>query len=317
MHSTRRIAAVVLSAVFFGAGCSDGPDRAPLSEAVRTVQTSIGEVAVPENVESVVVLEGRRDLDIVLSLDLPLVGYPVQTRVMDMRAPLADALASVGDADGIFSAGEISLEAIAAANPTVIVGRITDVQPILDDLRAIAPVIPVGAHGEGGTTWQEDLKIVAAATGTEAAADRVLAEYDARVARVGQDYAEQIAGTSVVPVGYSTDGTEVETARLQSVVLRAVGAVPSRAFAAVIDSPDGEATYGAEATFDTYSDAGAILVLLDDETELAAANADPLWARLPAVQQGRVFRLDRNSHEGGPITAHAVLDVVEQMYGSL
>lgn len=317
MPSKLHVLAAAVASAFVLVSCADGPDAAPRSDAVRTVQTSIGEVSVPEVIESVVVLEGRRDLDLVLSLGLPLVGYPVETRVMDLRAPLADALAAVDGADGIFSAGEISLEAIARAEPTLIVGRITDVQPILDDLQAIAPVVPVGAHGEGGTTWQEDLRLLAAATGTEAAADDVLAQYDSRVAEVALKYAPQIAATSVVPMGYDAEGTEIETARLQSVVLRAVGAVPSRAFAEVIASSEGEAVFGPESTFDTYNDAQAILVLLDSEEELAAAKADPLWARLPAVQSDRVFRLDRNSHEGGPITAGKVLDVVEQMYGSL
>lgn len=38
-------------------GCSAGPESAPQIDAVRTVQSSIGEVSVPEEIESAMVLD--------------------------------------------------------------------------------------------------------------------------------------------------------------------------------------------------------------------------------------------------------------------
>lgn len=314
MNRMIMMASSVLVTAAVTAGCGGGPDGASRSESGRTVETALGSVSIPQDIGSVVVLEGRRDLDIVLSLGLPLVGYPVETRQMDLRAPLADELDSVPAASGIFSADEISLEAIAEANPSLIVGRLEDVEPIYDDLLAIAPVIPVGTH-EAGQTWQDDLSLVARATGREDKAAELIAEFDDRLEAIGETYGDRIAETTVVPMGYDPDGSEVEAGRMQSVILQQLGARPSTAFADAIASPEGAIEYGSELTFDTYRDAQAILLLLDTDAELAVAESDPLWNRLPAVQAGRVVRSDKNTHEGGPITAHAVLDLVEQLYG--
>ena len=76
-HRWRSLTAFSLTITVFLASCSSSEDAAESSTAGgRTVETVLGEVTVPEEINSVVVLEGRRDLDIVLSLGLPLKGYP-------------------------------------------------------------------------------------------------------------------------------------------------------------------------------------------------------------------------------------------------
>jgi len=303
------------------AGCSGTPagDSAPAPGA-RTVQTALGEVTVPERIESVVVLEGRRDLDIVLALGLPLVGFPYEgpDSGLDLRAPLADATeqAEAAGARELFLADEIDLEAIAQAAPSLIVGRIGDAEPILDELRAIAPVLPVRSHDDG-VSWQEDLRLVAAATGTEARAEKLVAEYERRRDEVAGRFADQIASTPVVPLGYDGSTTEVQTSRMQSVVLTELGARPAQAFADAAAAGPGGVEYSPEQTFDRYRDAGAVLVLADTADEWAAAGRDRLWQQLPAVQQGNVVRADRMTHEGGPITAMHVLGLVEQLYSTV
>jgi iron complex transport system substrate-binding protein len=63
-----------------------------------------------------------------------------------------------------------------------------------------------------------------------------------------------------------------------------------------------------------HSDAGAILVVVETAEEWAALEADPLWNELPAVAAGNVVRTDKMTHEGGPITAMRILDLIEQLY---
>ena len=62
----RRLAAGLFPVVLVVAGCSSAQE--PADAEGRTVATSLGEVTVPETVGSVVVLEGRRDLDIALPI---------------------------------------------------------------------------------------------------------------------------------------------------------------------------------------------------------------------------------------------------------
>ncbi len=280
------------------------------------MSTVMGEVTVPETVTSVVVLEGRRDLDTVLALGLPLKGFPYdgpETGV-ELPLPIADELARAREAgaEQLFLADEIDVEAIAQAKPDLIIGRYEDIEPIADQLTQIAPVLPVGSHDEG-ITWQEDLRLVAHATGTEAKADELIAQYDAELADVRSAHATAIAATPVAPMGYDLEGTEVEGTRLQSIVLQELPAVPSAAFADAIK--EGAVEYGPEQTLEKYRDAKALLVLADTQEEWEAAQKDPLFAQLPAVQSGAVIRSDKMTHEGGPITAMYVLNLVDELYG--
>jgi iron complex transport system substrate-binding protein len=306
------VSALALAAVTLS-GCS-APTAAEADGV--TVDTVIGEVTVPETIDSVVVLEGRRDLDIVLSLDLPLVGFPYEgpDSGLELEAPLASATSAAMDdgATEMFLADEINLEAIAEAAPSVIIGRIDDVEPILDELRAIAPVIPVSSHSDG-VTWQEDLALVAEATGTEAKAEELIAEYDARVAEIAETYATQIADTVVVAPDYDVDSASVQATRLQSLILAELGASPSSAFTASLEAGDA-VEFSPEQTLDAFSDADAILALVNSSESWEATQNDALWQQLPAVQAGNVVRSDKMTHEGAQITAMHVLDLIEQLY---
>ncbi|MBX4421518.1 ABC transporter substrate-binding protein, partial [Mycobacterium tuberculosis] len=79
---------------------------------------------VPKEIDSVVVLEGRRDLDIVLSLGLPLTGFPYEEEgALDLESPVSDELeaAKKDGAKELFLDDEINLEAIIGAAPDLIV----------------------------------------------------------------------------------------------------------------------------------------------------------------------------------------------------
>jgi len=295
------------------AGCSAADEPAPTGTVVDTV---LGEVTVPETIDSVVVLEGRRDLDIVLSLDLPLVGFPYEgpDSIMELEPPLAAATAAAMEdgAEELFLADEINLEAIVEAAPSIIVSRVGDVEPIIDELTAIAPVIAVNSND--GDTWQNDLLTVAEATGTEARAEEVIAEYDARLAEIAETYAEQIADTTILVVSYDSEGTLVQSARLPAIVLEALGADMSQSFLDAFASEEQDMEYSPEQTLAAHSDAEAILVLADSSAEWQAAQSDALWQQLPAVQSGTVVRGDKMVNEGAQITAMHLLDLIEELY---
>jgi iron complex transport system substrate-binding protein len=297
------------------AGCASSPAPAETADAAtgRTVDTILGEVTVPENVDSVVVLEGRRDLDIVLSLGLPLVGYPYEEAgSLDLESPTSAALATATEngAAELFLADEINLEAIAEAAPSLIVSRVDDVEPILDELQAIAPVLAIGEQSV--STWQDDLRLVAEATGTEDVADRLIADYDARIAEVSEEYADVLAENTFAPVGIDAEGSQVRPSRLLSSVLRDLGATPSEAFAESMELDDG-VEFGPEQLLSAFGDADAIVALVNDPAEWENVQADELYLQLPAVTAGHVVRSDKQTHEGAALTAMHSIDVIEKL----
>jgi len=311
-HTTLLLTAAAASAVLLLGACSTGT----AATESTSVDTILGPVAVPDEIDSVVVLEGRRDLDIVLSLGLPLVGFPYEgpDSVMELEAPLAAATAAaINDgAEELFLADEINLEAIAEVAPSIIVSRVGDVEPIIDELTAIAPVIAVNSND--GDTWQNDLLTVAEATGVDDRADEVIAEYDARLDEIASTYAEQIAATTVAVVSYESTGTLVQSARLPALVLEKLGAQFSVSMTDAFDAESQDMEYGAEQTLAAHGDAEAILALADTSGEWESAQADALWQQLPAVQSDTVVRSDKMVNEGAQITAMHLLDLIEQLY---
>lgn len=312
-----RVSSVAGVAVVVLSGCSAGTSGES-AEPTRTVATSLGTVQVPLEVDSVVVVEGRRDLDVVLALELPLVGFPVDSdsASFDLEAPLGDALdeARAEGARELFNRNEVDLEAIAAADPDLIVGRDEDVERVYDQLSAIAPVIPLSSVASGGA-WQDDLRLVAEATGRDDRAAELVAAYDARVQELSRQYTQQIAETVVLPLDWAPEGSGVVTSRLQTEVLTDLGAVFGSAVTAARDA-GGTAEYGPEELVTAAGDADALLLIVDTPEEMTSLAADPLWPLLPAAGTDRVVRTDKFTHEGGPLTAMAVLDLAEQLYAA-
>lgn len=305
--------ALLLSLPLLGlAACSDGGDPATGVRDGTTVDTTLGEVTVPRDPTAIVVIEGRRDLDIVLALGLALRGYPYEEAGShDLPSPLADELAAArsAGAEELFLADEINIESIAASAPDLIISRAEDVEPILEDLRAIAPVLAIG--DQDTSTWQDDLRLVAGATGSSDRAEELVTAYDERVAALREQYATVLSSTTFVPMSYNGEGAETRPNRLLSLVLQDLGAQPSTAFATAIDG--GESEYSPEQLVQGFGDAGAIVALVNDPDTWAQLQADPLFQQLPAVQAGHVVRSDRQTHEGASLTAQASLDVVEQL----
>lgn len=318
MTTTPRLLAALalVPALLAGCAANAGASGSESSSGTRTVETSLGEVSVPKEIDSVVVLEGRRDLDIVLSLGLPLTGYPYEEEgSLDLESPLADELkeAQKNGAKEIFLADEINLEAIIGAAPDLIVSRAEDVEPIRTELEAIAPVIAIG--DQSTSTWQEDLELVAAATGTEDRAKELIAGYDERVAALKEEYADELTSNTFVPLSYNEENVEVRPNRLLSTNLRDLGATPAKSFQ---DSIDGkEISFSLEQTLEGFKDADAIIALVNDKQVWKQFQDNGLYKQLPAVKSGNVVRSDKQTHEGAALIADHNLDVIEQLLKTL
>lgn len=311
----KSLAAFSVTVPLFLASCSSAEEQGeePTSEASgRTVDTVLGEVTVPEEIDSVVVLEGRRDLDIVLSLGLPLKGYPYEEEgSLDLESPVGGELekARQNGAEELFLADEINVESIVAAEPDLIVSRVDDVEPIREELEAIAPVLAIGEQDT--SSWQDDLRLVAEATGKEARAEELITGYEDGVSELSEKYADVLADNTFVPLSYNGESVETRPNRLLSRTLRDVGAKPSEAFQAAIDGEEVE--YSLEQTLEGFGDADGIVALVNSPETWAQLQSDGLYNQLPAVENGHVIRSDKQTHEGAALTAMHTLKVIEQL----
>ena len=305
-----------LIAVLLLASCGN-PGEAPAGAAERsgrTVTGAFGEVTVPAEIDSVVILEGRRDLDIALSLGLPVTGYPaLDGGQWDLPGPLDEELeaARAKGAKELFVRGQVNLEAIAAAAPDLIIGRYSDIEPIRAELEAIAPVLPVG--DQETSRWQDDLKLVASATGREQRATELLRAYDDRVAALKNSYAGVLAERTFAPMNYDleNDSTDSRAKRLLSTVMTDLGMRPSTAFAAAIEGKEPE--FGPEQLLTGYGDASGLVAVVTEPEAWRQLQQRPLYQQLTAAREGHIVRADRRTHEGAVLTAGYTLDILERL----
>ena len=304
------LAAAAAALTILISGCGGTEQTASSTSQTRTVTTMLGTVEVPTKLEKVVVLEGRRDLDIALSLGLPVTGVPAfEPGAMDLPAPIDPTL--LADAEELFLRGQVNLEEIAAAAPDLIIGRFSDVEPISSELAAVAPVLAVG--DQDTSAWQDDLRLVAKATGRLDRANELIAAYDARVADLKTQYAGVLAENTFAPMNYDleSDSADTRATRLLSTVMSDAGMKPSAAWAKSLDGAKAE--YGPEQLKAGYGDADGLVALVSEPQAWVEVQAKPLYAQLPAVVNGHVVRSDRRTHEGAALTADAALDVLEQL----
>lgn len=192
--------------MFILAGCGSGdnsgeasslpPSSAPASASApsssetdggsgtRTVKDAYGDVEVPVNPQRVVVLASA-GLDNVLALGVKPVGAPYSISVnANFFAHLA------GQTDGIENTGttdQPSLEAIAKLNPDLIIGQKDTHEAVYEDLKTIAPVYMTDRlPGE----WKELLGDQADAVNKQAEADKLIADFEARIATFKADMGE-------------------------------------------------------------------------------------------------------------------------------
>lgn len=111
---------------------------------------------------------------------------------------------AVGAEPAVFNGDELNLEWVLDQNPDLIVGTFIEMdQAQYDALSRIAPVValPKG-YPTWGAPWQDELRAIDLATsGSTEKSDRIVADIEARFARVKADY-PQFAGRTATNVYY-------------------------------------------------------------------------------------------------------------------
>lgn len=309
-HLSVALGAVLVASLVSSCGVDTEP--ATTDSATHSVTTQFGTVEVPDRIESVVVIDGRRDLDIALAFDLPIVGIPVETESPpEIPGPLTEPTRMLL-AEGVpelYPRNTVDLEAVARVDPDLIIGRDEVIEEIYDQLSSIAPVLPVGSTGTG-VSWQQDVTTIGEALNQQDEARAIIDEYSTRVDELTTQYADAIADTAVLPISTSEEGgISIGRDRVTSIALEDVGARFGSAWTAATP----EIEYGPE-NVTAASDAVAMIAAITSEQDLQAMNANPLWTGLPAVRSDRIVRTDKFTNDGGPLTALWTLGLVQKLY---
>lgn len=272
-----------------------GPARAADTHGITT---SAGTYDVPDQPQRVVAVDFRLDVEPALALGLPVIGYGVQEERLDW-IPLPEGATFVG--------GPADREAIAALDPDLIVCTDipgSDYWPI-DRLGGIAPVIPVDYK----LNWQANLTRMGDWLGRRPAADRFIAAYTGELDKVKAAHAAAIAGKLVAAIWFEPDSSEVQlllgegtsNVTLAGQVLADLG---GRTIAS-----DRLGEYGVisvERAPEVLGAVDAFLLDADDESRLAALEANPIWQRLPAVAAGRIVKASGTFYGGGYSARHII-----------
>ncbi|HEX2298752.1 MAG TPA: iron-siderophore ABC transporter substrate-binding protein [Pseudonocardiaceae bacterium] len=320
MRSRRSYVLLAASAALVLSGC--GTTEAPRDEtggggAQISVTDSRGKQIVLDSPATEVVGLEWNAVEHLVSLGVMPVG------VADVKgygnwvsaAPLDDSVTEVG------VRGEPSIDSIAALAPDLVLATSDLPEAAVAQLERFTPVLvlrPADA-AKGIEQMRDNVRIVAEVTGRQDSADRLLADFDAKLAEGAQALAAAgLAGERFAFADAFLDGSQVSIrpfadGSLICEVTEAMGMVNAWKM-------EGDAEYGlAETDVEGLTALGDVRFLYivndadggDPFTDVLAGNA--IWQSLPFVQNGHVYRLpDGIWMFGGPASMQQYIDAVVQ-----
>ncbi|MEV1290373.1 iron-siderophore ABC transporter substrate-binding protein [Micromonospora sp. NPDC049679] len=287
-------------------GTSDTQAAGVGAAQTRTVETAFGGVAVPATPTRIVAL-GDAVLDSALALGVTPVGTLSSRGGNTVSTYLAD---KAGGVTIVGTVREPNLEAIVTAKPDLIIAAAGTAQAQYDSLKAIAPTVVPKINGFGD--WESETRTVGDALGKREQADQVLADIEKRARDIA---ARRGAGGTAAVVRWMPTGPLIMSSSL----------MPGRLVQLTGDKLPSAADFTDKPHTDPLSlenlgqvDADFIYVATlnaDGEKALAAAKAQPAFARLKAAAAGRVAAVDGGvwSSGAGPVAAGKVLDDIERL----
>jgi iron complex transport system substrate-binding protein len=206
-----------------------------------------------------------------------------------------------------------ALGAIRAVEPDVILGSHELQGPLYPALNKIAPTVMTDG---GGASWELSVRLHGEALGRTNDAERLLSDWDRRVAKLRSRLGDNAPDTAVSVVLVGPDGILMAGAdsfpgRVLSDV--GLGRPPSQ------DGPRESETVSPDQIPALDGRVILLSVAPGAEKRLAELEANPRWKRLPAVRSGAVERVDAGTwwSGGGILAARAALaDLDRVLVGS-
>lgn len=296
----------------FGLGLAATIALAPVARALgqdagtRTVTNWLGTYDIPASPRRVVAIDNRLDLETALALGLPLIAHS-----RDHAAPWVP----VSD-DVEFIPGPPSVEYNLGLEPDLIVCMDvpgSDIWP-LEQLRGIAPVLPTRYEED----WRENLANLASWTGREQQAAESLADYDAVIAEIATRQAAKRDRFRLAVVHYFADSGEMMVRGAGSTQGRVLADIGGRTLDPAIHD---QGAVSMEALPDLLGDVDALFYNDIDGDDaggnFAALQHHPIWTRLPAVLNNRVYRSMGNTNFGGVYAAKFIAREWDAVYAML
>lgn len=278
------------------------------SSDCRRVQHEQGAACVPLAPQRVVVL-GFAGLDTVLSLGVK----PVGSNAVDQGFYYLNNKAAGVENVGKFQTP--NLEAIVALKPDLILGTELNKQNY-ELLSQIAPTV-LAKLGRGDSDgWKKLLNKYAEALGKTDKAEQILADYYARIEKFQAQMGDRLQQTEVSIVEVSSAGGGIQIYLEDSYC----GAVVADAG---LPRPDHQTeikeTFNVSISKELLHKADGDVIFVwanssdeevaqESQTDLKELKADPLWLKLNAVQQGKVYNVPFYWVSRGPIAANLILD---------
>lgn len=279
----------------------------------RVVKTAYGEVTVPAVATRVAALSYDTPWQL-MSLGVTPVAVQDYGKWISEFTPAQQAF--VEGVATIGSYGELNFEAVAAADPDLIVGDADEIdEATFKRLSQIAPTAIVKGDSRGD--WKSITTALAEATGTSAAAETAQATYTATLDRLKSQYADVIAGNTWVHFSIGDDASQFSvqqpTGATGNLVVNELGlkygpGVPTDY------SESGYGSYPLEQLGTVFEGVTVALHLLNADgstSESVQAILDnPLFTRLKVATTGKVFGLTTSVTDF--VTANEWLEELEK-----
>ena len=284
----------------------------PAQAAEHTVDTAFGPVTIEGQPERVVTLyEGA--LDATLAVDANAVGAVITRGGTDV----ADYIKSeAGDIRIVGTPGETNIEAVVAARPDLILTSSRTSKEQYELLSRVAPVVVSNVPLFEPDSWIRETRLYASALGREEAGESVIARVQNRIAEVADLVDEKIPADQrdATLVRWMPQGPLVMAEGLFSAsILQAVGFEVTDNDLVKEGRPHSEPL-----SLENLSSMDQTWIFLatlneDGQKALDSARKSPAFARLEAVEAGRVASVSGQlwTSASGPLAVLAILDDIE------
>jgi len=265
----------------------------PPSQLTRTVEHGMGETKVPETPQRIVTVESFAT-ESLLAIDLfPMGTVTPRPAYLEKRLTETESIGSPRP----------DLEQVLALQPDLILGT-TYREEIYDQASQIAPTVLFEL--ETSADWKQIFTSVGKAVNRSQAVEQVMQDYRDRLERFKEKMVNprdlEVSVVRVYPDRFELylpntfPGTILKDAGLSRPPSQRGEQFVRRISKEKLQLADGDAifvwTYGK-----------------DSETAMKKLQGDPLWSKLDAVQQGKVYPVNGSHWIGsGPIAANLIID---------